>query len=279
MKTAKAFALTVLVLLFAVVHETARGQVNLQRVGSINYAQFDGIWYTVVDSQQGDLVDTKHLVVRLKDKSDINRFDFTAIDLPHLRSVRGELVDGFYVLEIPDELNSFEIARKLEATGRFNDVVFNLFIKVHANPNDPHYGSQWNLPKISMASAWDITTGSNTVIVAVIDVGGDHGHEDLIGNRWSGIGYDFYDEDSDPYPSDGARHGTAVAGILAALTNNSIGVAGVAGGWSGVGGIRIMHLDAGFRKFNPYIQEWEDLMSTVSVSQSIGSLPQMVRES
>lgn len=77
-------------------------------------------------------------------------------------------------------------------------------------------------------------------------MGGDYNHEDLAGNKWTGTGYDFYDLDSNPYPSDGAGHGTAVAGIVGAVTNNGLGVAGVAGGWGGNGGIRLMHMDAGY---------------------------------
>jgi len=164
--------------------------------------------------------------VRLKDKAGIDTFDFSSAGLPRMRNVRGEFADGFYELEIPDGLDGFDVASRLERTGKFDEVLFNVFVKVHANPNDQYYGSQWNLPKVSMSSAWDLSTGDTTIIVAVIDVGADYDHDDLAGNRWTDIGYDFYDGDDDPYPSDEARHGTAVAGILGAVTNNSIGVAG-----------------------------------------------------
>jgi subtilisin family serine protease len=120
-------------------------------------------------------------------------------------------------------------------------------VEVDRFPNDPYYTDQWNLGKISISNAWDIETGSSNIIVAVIDVGADYNHEDLIANRWSSIGYDFLDNDPDPYPSDGAAYGTAVAGIIGAMTNNGLGVAGIAGGWGGTGGIRIMHLDAGWK--------------------------------
>jgi subtilisin family serine protease len=267
MITKRSFSLFLMAVFFTtVIIELSFGQVNRRTVGGHEYAQLDGVWYTVVQGKQGDLVDTKHLLVRLKDRGDIDRFDFSALFLPRLKNVRGEFADGFYELEVPKGLDGFEVARQLECTGRFDEVLFNIFIKVDANPNDQYYSSQWSLPKVSMSSAWDINTGSNTVIVAVIDVGGDHVHEDLIGNRWSGVGFDFYDNDPDPYPSDNARHGTAVAGILGAVTNNTIGVAGVAGGWGGVGGIRIMHLDAGWRDANG--DEW---ISVSASAQAIDS--------
>ena len=241
----KVFGLSLLVLFLSVNCKTAIGQINIQKVGVYQYAQYDGTWYTIVNGQKGDLVDTKNLIVRLKGKTDIKRFDFSSVDLPRMKNVRGEFADGFYELEIPNGFDGFDVARRLEETGMFDEIFFNVFIRVDSNPNDQYYSSQWNMPKVSMSSAWDITKGDTTIILAVIDVGADYEHEDLDGNCWSEIGYDFYDNDDDPYPSDEARHGTAVAGIAGALTNNSIGVAGVAGGWDGSGGIRIMHLDAG----------------------------------
>jgi len=55
-------------------------------------------------------------------------------------------------------------------------------------PNDPRYGSQWNLKKIGMETAWGITTGSTNVVVAVIDTGVDYTHPDLAANMWRNPG-------------------------------------------------------------------------------------------
>lgn len=94
-------------------------------------------------------------------------------------------------------------------------------------PNDPYFGSQWNLPAVHAPEAWDITQGSAAVKVGVVDTGVDCGHPDLQGQCAAQANYVNY------YPGpiqDDNGHGTHVAGIIAARTNNGVGVAGVASG-------------------------------------------------
>ncbi|MFQ5857918.1 MAG: S8 family serine peptidase [Anaerolineae bacterium] len=91
-------------------------------------------------------------------------------------------------------------------------------------PNDPQYPDMWNLAKIRAEQGWDITTGTQEVIIAVIDTGADASHPDLQGKLVAA--YDFVNGDADP--ADDQGHGTHVAGIAAAVTNNGIGIAGVA---------------------------------------------------
>lgn len=90
-------------------------------------------------------------------------------------------------------------------------------------PNDPSYGSQWALPKISAPTGWTVTTGSTSVKIAIVDTGVDKNHSDLVGKLVAG--YDFVNNDADADDDNG--HGTHCAGIAAALTNNGIGIAGV----------------------------------------------------
>lgn len=92
-------------------------------------------------------------------------------------------------------------------------------------PNDPLYSSdQYGPQKMQAPAAWDVTKGSSSVVVAVIDTGVQTDHPDLTGKTVAG--YDFVNNDSNPYDEQG--HGTHVAGTVAATTNNGIGVAGVA---------------------------------------------------
>jgi subtilisin family serine protease len=129
----------------------------------------------------------------------------------------------------------------------------NYIVVAEVIPNDPLFSSQWNLHNtssyrpvdIDAPEAWDITTGTENVVVAVIDTGIDYNHEDLSANVWKNIadcnsngidddgngyiddcfGIDTINGDSDPI--DDADHGTHVAGIIGATGNNAIGVAGV----------------------------------------------------
>jgi thermitase len=96
-------------------------------------------------------------------------------------------------------------------------------------PNDLYYGSQWGLSKIDAPVAWDMTTGSSAVIIAIVDTGIDLDKQDDF--KCAGkltAGWNFVANNN--YPDDDHGHGTHVAGIAAACSNNSIGVAGVAWG-------------------------------------------------
>lgn len=96
-------------------------------------------------------------------------------------------------------------------------------------PNDPSYASyQWNLRIINMPQAWDISQGSASVKVSVIDSGIDTYHSDRPVNLFKG--WNYVNNSYDVYDSLG--HGTFVSGIVAAATNNGLGVASVAPGVS-----------------------------------------------
>ena len=91
------------------------------------------------------------------------------------------------------------------------------------SPNDPSYGTQWHLPKIGAPQAWDVTQGSSSVVVAVVDSGIYAAHPEFAGKLVPG--YNFVDNNTNT--EDVYGHGTWVAGVLAATGNNAVGVAGV----------------------------------------------------
>lgn len=101
----------------------------------------------------------------------------------------------------------------------------NYIYKIAGKPDDPYYSKQWAHQIIDSESAWNIEVGDSEVLVAVVDTGIDYTHEDLVANYVS-LGYDWVNNDTDPMDDHG--HGTHCAGIIAATTNNSIGIAGIA---------------------------------------------------
>jgi len=93
-------------------------------------------------------------------------------------------------------------------------------------PNDPDNGDQWALARLHATEAWSLAGKSRrTIKVAVIDTGVDLDHPDLAGRIVGG--YDYVE--NDPFPDDEHGHGTHVSGIIAALTDNGLGVSGLAG--------------------------------------------------
>ncbi len=91
-------------------------------------------------------------------------------------------------------------------------------------PDDPFFAQQWNMPQIDAPEGWDISTGSASVVVCVLDEGCDLNHPDLVFSE-PGINLDTMADDGSPT----GPHGTACAGIVAGVFDNTAGVTGVAG--------------------------------------------------
>lgn len=138
--------------------------------------------------------------------------------------------------------------------------------------NDPGFSSQWHLTKMQVPNAWDTELSADQdVVVAVIDTGVYYTHEDLAGSMWNGSGgcvdsfgaailggcpnhgWDFYGNDNNPIgevwmenTTDIGPHGTWVSGVIAAQTNNSIGISGM----SRFNHVKIMALRFGLDTFS-----------------------------
>ena len=107
----------------------------------------------------------------------------------------------------------------------------NIIYKAMVTPNDPLFQYQWHLNKISAPPAWDISKSSSSIKVAVIDSGFALDHQDLTNKFDKANAYDFINNDSIPMAGDTGAfvyHGTMVAGLVGASTNNGIGVSSVA---------------------------------------------------
>ena len=106
-----------------------------------------------------------------------------------------------------------------EASIRFAEPDY--IVKAILTPNDAYFANQWGMVKIQAPEAWGITQGSSDVKVAILDTGIDQNHEDLAAKIVANKNFTTSTTVDDKY-----GHGTHVAGIAAAITNNSRGVAG-----------------------------------------------------
>ena len=171
-------------------------------------------------------------------------------------------ISRIYVARYDSGFNPYAIAKVLE---RLPQVIYAepRFVRsIEDTPDDSLYSSQWHLSKIEAPAAWNLTHGDSTIIVAIVDNGYDMVHPDLEENYFINLdelngqagvdddgngyvddisGWDFAGDNSaegqqpDNDPSNGPEdsdgywmHGTAMAGLANAVTDNATGVAGVA---------------------------------------------------
>ena len=181
--------------------------------------------------QAGDIVPGE-LIVIMKAGSSIK-----ALDMPGQARASAQKNPGLEklnasIVHVPAGQESAYIA-KLEQQEGVLVVEPNYIVTADLYPNDPAYPSnQYGPALIQAESAWDTTSGSSSVVIAIIDSGLDATHPEFAGRITAG--YDFVENDT--IPQDEFGHGTHVAGIAAATGNNGQGIAGIA--W----GVKIMPL-------------------------------------
>jgi subtilisin family serine protease len=138
----------------------------------------------------------------------------------------------YFVIADPQKFSAYQLRNNLvEYSEVITEVRFEnmpMTVPIAISPNDTHFAQQWNMTRIQAGgpgtTAWDLSTGVNAVVVAVLDTGCDLTHPDLQFST-PGIRLDTMGPDGSPT----GDHGTACAGIVAATFNNAAGVAGVAG--------------------------------------------------
>jgi hypothetical protein len=176
------------------------------------------------------------------------------------------IVPGLSVVKLPAGVTVEEALKKFNETSGILYAEPDYEVTVYSTfPNDTRFNELWGMHNtgqsggtidadIDAPEAWDISTGSSDIIVAVIDTGVDYTHPDLAANMWVNTGeipgngqdddgngyiddvygYDFCNNDGDPW--DDHYHGTHCSGTIGAVGNNSQGVVGVC--WN----VRIMAL-------------------------------------
>jgi subtilisin family serine protease len=169
------------------------------------------------------------------------------------------LQNNLFLVELDDTVSVEEAIQRAQSDPRVAYAEPNRLIEPSALPNDSRFGEMWSLlnndifgktgADIGATRAWDLTTGSNNIVVAITDTGVDIGHQDLADNIWKNVneiagngidddnngfiddvnGWNFQDNNNTVFNSiSGDFHGTFTSGIVGAVGNNEIGITGVA---------------------------------------------------
>ncbi|MFQ5598945.1 MAG: S8 family serine peptidase [Candidatus Krumholzibacteriia bacterium] len=181
----------------------------------------------------------------------VNRIERFAPNIQGPRKPGGTDLSRIYLLHFGSGKDAKQVARDFAASWEVEYAEPQFVYPLAATPNDPQYSSQASYyNRMSFPTAFDDTKGeSGNVVVAIVDGGTEWGHEDLTANVWSNTdevldgtdtdgnghiddvrGWNFANETNDPtglpQTPNSAGHGTHVAGIACAVTNNATGVAG-----------------------------------------------------
>jgi subtilisin family serine protease len=207
-------------------------------------AVFCGVLSTI----QPALADQDRFIVRFAgdDNSTERVAGVRAVEAAALQQIDVLPVDNSVVVRMERDA-----ARALIGKSGIQYIEVDRQVRAQLHTDDPLLAQQYSLEgaaSSNVTSAWDTSVGSPTKLVAVIDSGADLTHPDLAANIWTNPneipgngrdddrngyrddvnGYDFVNKDSSP--QDDYGHGSHVAGIVAAVGNNTTGVAGVAWG-------------------------------------------------
>jgi len=178
-------------------------------------------WEQMEDEKWGPHVPNQ-LIVKFRDGVSAEQ-----VDIIH-RKAKCRVLDTDDDLGICWITSKRKMRKMLAHYQKLQDVEFaepNYLVQAFYTPNDPFFASyQYGLQRIQAPSAWDVQQGKETVKIAIVDTGVQLDHPDL---RTKLVpGYNFVENNAYPYDRNG--HGTHVAGIAAAATNNGAGIAGVA---------------------------------------------------
>ena len=234
---------------------------------------------TYQDSNRGQFA-AGEIIVALE--NDASQADLRGLNQQNDASIEEALPrTDVSVVDLPRDLTVQEAVRAYENSPDVAYAEPNFRLQPAAAPNDPGYRELWGLNNtgqtggtadadVDASEVWDTTTGNADTVVAVIDEGMDVSHPDLRDNVWTnsgevpgnGIdddnngyvddrnGYDFANDDAtvydpDPVTGQGDEHGTHVAGTIAAVGNNGVGITGV--NWDAqVASLKFLGANGGF---------------------------------
>ena len=230
------------------------------------YSRDNGVWREAGRNGASFQVNPEIITVKFVDGA--SRSDEEAVHQTLGGTVIRKAITGFMDVRIKTPGDVMDAARAYNTHEKVAIAELNTFGSYTIIPDDTSYSSQWCFPIMEGPSAWDMQTGSPDVFVAILDSGTEFSHEDMgmgpdgYQNVWLNSGEDAWSDPNNPNTGNGIDddnngyiddwkgydfsnnnnnsagtffHGTHVGGIVAAKTNNNLGMAGVAGGWGAPG--------------------------------------------
>jgi len=201
-----------------------------------------------------------------------------------------------YKLKLLEDADVLHVAREYEVDPYVEYAEPNGIARTFLVPNDANYTQQWAHQMIESEDAWNVTTGDSSVVIAIVDSGVDYNHPDLAANIWLNTdeipdnsidddqngfvddvrGWDFVDVPEQVYPGeDGTEpdndpmdflgHGTLCAGVVAAVTNNEIGIAGVT--WNS----KIMAVRSGYATYGGGVLRYDEVAAGIRYAADNGA--------
>jgi len=222
-------------------------EVGLASVDNVNKSvgaqQFDRKFYSLLEIPAG----TIHSVAKFKDRHEAWGFhrvyeiaipenqDVIAAVRQYAALAEVEYAEPVYKKKLHAPVDVEDVTEMINSGSKSGDSKW--------TPNDPNYATlQWHYNNTAQSiggvvgiagvdchalEAWDIEKGNPLFITAVVDQGIDFDHPDIAANMWSGRGWDFGNNDSTIEPGD---HGSHTSATISGVTNNGIGISGLAGG-------------------------------------------------
>jgi len=188
---------------------------------------FDAEWLAQIKEiiLSGNVIPNQ-LIIKIQPGTDLTNIKSCA-GISNASSINTNTALGFQLLDLHDHPLLEAIQAILTCPGVVYVEPNYIYTMTDTIPNDTFYAAnQYGLVKIRAPQGWDLSTGSTSIVIAILDTGADLDHPDLASKIVPG--YDFVNNDSVPQDDNG--HGSHVAGIAAAVSNNGLGVAGVSWG-------------------------------------------------